>query len=191
MTVAARVTIVGGVWTLLHLYVGSHLIGGGGAAASPELRLLGWAGVLLLAWLPLASLITARRGTGAVGGGPLRGTLDWVGFTALGLSSLLIVFFGVADVLRLPVSGVTVLACAALVTAGGAVQAGRPRVVRVSVPIVDLPRDLEGFRIVQLSDLHVGPTLKRGFVERVVATANALDPDVVALTGDSADSPPR
>src|SRR5205807_2027339 len=64
MTVAARVTIVGGVWTLLHLYVGSHLIGGGGAAASPELRLLGWAGVLLLAWLPLASLITARRGTG-------------------------------------------------------------------------------------------------------------------------------
>jgi len=69
--------------------------------------------------------------------------------------------------------------------------ARRPATVRVvDVPIADLPADLVGFRIVQLSDLHVGPTLKRAFVERVVDTANGLDPDLIALTGDVADGFP-
>src|SRR2546426_4712093 len=52
-------------------------------------------------------------------------------------------------------------------------------------PIAGLPQDLQGFRIVQLSDLHVGPTLKRDFVERIVETANRLHPDLIALTGRS------
>jgi predicted MPP superfamily phosphohydrolase len=60
-------------------------------------------------------------------------------------------------------------------------------VVRVAVPIEGLPADLHGFRIVQLSDLHIGPTLRRAFVERVVQTANGLQPHLVALTGDVAD----
>jgi uncharacterized protein len=63
-------------------------------------------------------------------------------------------------------------------------------VVRVEVPIGGLPEDLQGFRIVQLSDLHVGPTLKRAFVERIVATANQLQPHLIALTGDVADGLP-
>ncbi|HYS20463.1 MAG TPA: metallophosphoesterase, partial [Gemmatimonadales bacterium] len=109
------------------------------------------------------------------------------GFTAMGLSSLLIVFFLATDLLRLPLSGLTVVGLAGVVTALGTLQARRPRVVRVFVPITDLPPDLQGFRIVQISDLHVGPTLNRRFVERVVATVNALSPDVVAVTGDVAD----
>src|SRR3989449_4314942 len=60
----------------------------------------------------------------------------------------------------------------------------------VDVPITGLPSDLEGFRIAQLSDLHVGPTLKRDFVERVVNTTNGLHPDLIALTGDVADGFP-
>src|SRR2546422_3065785 len=64
------------------------------------------------------------------------------------------------------------------------------RSVRVEVPIAGLPQDLQGFRIVQLSDLHVGPTLKRDFVERIVETANRLQPDLIALTGDVADGLP-
>jgi predicted MPP superfamily phosphohydrolase len=66
-------------------------------------------------------------------------------------------------------------------------QARRPRVVRVAVPIANLPPDLAGLRIVQLSDLHVGPTIRRRFVTAVVQTANALYPDLVAVTGDVAD----
>jgi predicted MPP superfamily phosphohydrolase len=47
-----------------------------------------------------------------------------------------------------------------------------------------LPQELDGFRIVQLSDLHHSPFTSREQIERAVATANSLQPDIVALTGD-------
>lgn len=60
-------------------------------------------------------------------------------------------------------------------------------VTEVRVPVDGLPRRLSGLTIVQLSDLHVGPTLEGRFVERLVERANALRPDVIALTGDLVD----
>ena len=77
------------------------------------------------------------------------------------------------------------------VTAGyGYYQARRtPAVRRVDVPIENLPPALVGLRIVQISDLHVGPTIKAPFVERVVARVNELQPDLIAFTGDLADGP--
>ena len=57
----------------------------------------------------------------------------------------------------------------------------------VRVPIDGLPGRMSGLTIVQLSDLHVGPTLGGRFVERLVERANALRPDVIALTGDLVD----
>lgn len=47
-----------------------------------------------------------------------------------------------------------------------------------------LPRQLDGFRIVQLSDIHHSPFTSREQIERAVATANRLQPDIIALTGD-------
>ena len=46
-----------------------------------------------------------------------------------------------------------------------------------------LPRELDGFRIVQLSDIHHSPFTSREQIERAVETANSLQPDIVALTG--------
>ena len=70
----------------------------------------------------------------------------------------------------------------------GYYQARRtPAVRRVDVPIANLPPALVGLRIVQISDLHVGPTIKAPFVERVVARVNELQPDLIAFTGDLAD----
>lgn len=62
-----------------------------------------------------------------------------------------------------------------------------PRVRRVSVPIDGLPESLEGFTIAHLTDLHVGPTIKRDFVVPVVERVRSLAPDAVALTGDFVD----
>jgi hypothetical protein len=182
-----RLGIVGGLWTLLNVYAGAHVLGPAELAGVP--RLLAWAGVVLVAWLPLVALVAARRGRGA---GPLMRVLDWVAYTALGMSSLLIVFFTAADLLHLgslnPTAVTAVVSTAAvLLTAAGMVLARRPRVVRVAVPIADLPSDLAGFRIVQLSDLHIGPTIRRRFVDAVVDRTNALRPDLVAVTGDVAD----
>ena len=57
----------------------------------------------------------------------------------------------------------------------------------VSIEIPHLAPGLEGLRIVQISDLHVGPTNRGSFVREVVEQVNALQPDLVAVTGDLAD----
>jgi uncharacterized protein len=48
----------------------------------------------------------------------------------------------------------------------------------------DLPRGLEGLRIAQLSDFHRSPVVRQWEIERAVARANALAPDLIVLTGD-------
>ena len=62
-----------------------------------------------------------------------------------------------------------------------------PSVVRVEVPLSRLPAAMDGFRIVQVSDLHVSTTIRRPYVAAVVAMVNALKPDLVAITGDLVD----
>lgn len=47
-----------------------------------------------------------------------------------------------------------------------------------------LPKQLDGFRVVQLSDIHHSPFTSREQIERAVATATRLQPDIIALTGD-------
>jgi uncharacterized protein len=70
----------------------------------------------------------------------------------------------------------------------GALTALRgPRLAAVDVPIEGLHPDLDGFRIAQVSDLHVGLTIRRRYVQRVVEIANSVDADAVALTGDIVD----
>jgi len=61
------------------------------------------------------------------------------------------------------------------------------RIKHVKVPISGLSLALEGFTIAQLSDLHVGPTIKRGYIERIVSKVNALNVDLIAITGDLVD----
>ncbi|RKH56057.1 metallophosphoesterase [Corallococcus llansteffanensis] len=90
-------------------------------------------------------------------------------------------------------------------TAGGALALGgglagygswraftAPEVTELVVRIPRLPRALEGLSIVQLTDLHVGAFIQRRFLDELVRRANALKPDLVAITGDLVDgSVPR
>jgi predicted MPP superfamily phosphohydrolase len=64
--------------------------------------------------------------------------------------------------------------------------AGRLRysVEKVDVPIADLPKELDGLRIVQLSDIHIGEFMPREEVRRAVDIANDLHADLAVLTGD-------
>ena len=63
----------------------------------------------------------------------------------------------------------------------------RPAIVEITVPVRDLPGSLQGFRIVQITDIHAGLTVTRPFVETVVEMANAQMGDIVAFTGDLVD----
>lgn len=76
-----------------------------------------------------------------------------------------------------------------LVLAGLWGYAGTRRLVvrPLDVSFPDLPRGLEGMRIVQLSDLHVGPHTSRRHLTRIVEAVRSAQPDLIALTGDQVD----
>lgn len=80
-----------------------------------------------------------------------------------------------------------------LAAAGTAVGTGvhqvlaEHRIVEVPVVLPRLPRALDGFTIVQLTDIHVGYTVSRSFVEDIVARAHDAGPDLIAITGDLVD----
>ncbi|MEO6120042.1 MAG: metallophosphoesterase [Terriglobales bacterium] len=57
-------------------------------------------------------------------------------------------------------------------------------VVRQRVRLARLPKAFEGFRIAQLSDVHLGPFTTANYIRRCVAITNGLNPDLIALTGD-------
>jgi predicted MPP superfamily phosphohydrolase len=188
---------------LLHAYVGWRLV--------PGLDSL--AGAVALAVLLLVSALTLPYGLGARRGGAGRGAaaLAWIGLVCMGLFSSLFVLTVVRDAGLLlagaasalwpgavsPATLVTpsaraVAIAAGLVTLWGFANARRvARVVRVDVPIAGLPAPLDGFTIAQVSDIHVGPTIKRPYVEAIVDSVNRLDVDLVAVTGDLVDGSVR
>jgi hypothetical protein len=86
------------------------------------------------------------------------------------------------------VTGAALLPAGLLATGLGFYFARRtPPVVDVEVRVPGLDPRLVGLRIVQISDIHVGPTIKRARIARMVAEIDALDADVVAITGDLVD----
>ncbi len=72
----------------------------------------------------------------------------------------------------------------------GSLQALSPKIYRVSVPIDNLPAEFVGFKIAQISDLHIGEMIGRSYVDSVIEKTNALEADVIALTGDIIDGNP-
>jgi len=80
----------------------------------------------------------------------------------------------------------TALVAALITAAAGAVLSlhQRPRIRRRDVEIEDLPQAFDGYRIVQISDLHCGPFASGRRVAGWVTAANRLQPDLIAVTGD-------
>ncbi|KXJ64113.1 serine/threonine protein phosphatase [Achromobacter xylosoxidans] len=185
---------------LAHVYVGARLI--------PDL-LLGREGdaaailflVLSCVLIPMGML--ARSSVNP----PWGDRIAWVGLLAMGLFSSLFVLTVLRDALLLILwlgnlaagaslpwtelrraSAWTVIGLALAGTLAGFYNARRrARVVDVDVPIAGLPQDLDGFTIVQISDIHVGPTIKRRYVQAIVDAVNEQLPDMIAITGDVVD----
>ena len=85
-----------------------------------------------------------------------------------------------------------IMAAAGVFTVYGLIQAKQtPGVKEITIPVPGLPKDLQGFRIVQITDIHVSPTIRRPFVEKVVQVVNGLGADIVVLTGDLVDGTVR
>jgi len=180
-----------GLLLLLHLYIGWRI--------APQLpgNTAGWVFGLLLAacaaLIPLA--FVGRRARQR----KVADRWSWAGMTALGLFSMLLLLTLLRDGLLLatlpfdlPVllasTAIAVPLLALAAALWGLIGARRtPRVREVEVPIDGLPAALHGFTIAQISDLHVGPTVKAPYVRAVVERVNALQADAVAITGDLVD----
>lgn len=190
------------VLLLAHAYVAMRL-------AMATSGVAGWV-MTLAALAAVYSAIMVGFGMRRAVGRRFGDATAWIGFLFLGLFSWLFVLTVLRDLVLLIAfcvraihSGVfSDLAFAALTNQSalavpvlslcavllGLFNARRlARVVEVDVMLTHLPVALHGFTIVQITDLHVGPTIKRGYVDAVVNTVNALVPDVIALTGDLVD----
>ncbi|MBL8922365.1 MAG: metallophosphoesterase [Myxococcaceae bacterium] len=66
-----------------------------------------------------------------------------------------------------------------------------PEITEVPIKLPGLPRALDGFTIVQLSDIHVGAVIQERFLDALVTEANRAKPDLVAITGDLVDGSPQ
>ena len=165
----------------------------------------GLAPVLLASALLLPMGLLAHR----VAKGALADRLAWVGLLCMGLFSSLLVLTALRDVLLAAVwvaatlgwspaqallpglragSALVVPLVALLVTVLGFWNARRTaRVVRVDVPVAALPDALVGFTVAQITDIHVGPTIKQHYLQAIVHKVNALEADMVAITGDLVD----
>jgi predicted MPP superfamily phosphohydrolase len=64
-------------------------------------------------------------------------------------------------------------------------------VIERPIPLPGLPSPLDGFTLVQITDLHAGPFMREKDIQGYVRRANALRPDLVVLTGDLVHSSPR
>jgi len=152
-----------------------------------------WSVDVAFFWLLIGWQLAQRRGASARS--RAWAAFGWVAAFATGLWATFVLLTLPVDLAALARSAAPpralmlgVLAVSALLAALGLRQALAGPVVReVSVPISGLPEALAGLRIVQVSDLHVGPMIAKDYVGAVVDDVLSLEPDLVALTGDIAD----
>ncbi len=194
-------TIVGGV----HYYIWRRLVRD--AAWPKRWRRLGTAAVIFLGVSLPVTMIFSRSLSGDISRVLLHFPFIWMGIMvflfwlllALDLAKLLSRLYtkiaGRRHVFnaqkRLTLR--RILAGSVLFTVGGLASAAvykgklKPKLRRQSIPLKRLPRRFDGFRIVQLTDLHLGNTLDGAWLKQVVSATNALEPDLIAITGDVVD----
>jgi predicted MPP superfamily phosphohydrolase len=187
-----------GVLASAHYYIALRLI------LDPELP-EPWRGLGLLAVAVLAALGVLQPIAERTLPEPFARVLAWPGGLWMGFFFLLLVTLSATDLalwalgaargvdadpgalaprLRaaFSVAVVGVLGIGAVLTA-----LRGPRLVCLEISPARWTRGLDGLRLVQLSDIHIGRILRRPFAESLVRRVNALDPDLIVITGDLVD----
>ncbi|HSY21729.1 MAG TPA: metallophosphoesterase [Polyangiaceae bacterium] len=198
--IATALGILSVISFLTHRYVWARLVRDV-SWPEPWGRVLGIAIFVMAALVPLS--FVAMRVLPRAASAPLA----WLVYTWLGFALYLFLFAALGDAARgfahlfgawpgdperraflARALAAGVAGAAAIVGVGGLANVARGFVVRrVRVPLARLPQSASGYSIVQLTDVHVGPTLGKNFVEQIVRETNALAPDMIVITGDLVD----
>lgn len=64
-----------------------------------------------------------------------------------------------------------------------------PKVKQQNIALTKLPKALSGFKIVQISDLHIGDIIQQDYIKNTVKLCNAEQADLIVITGDLVDAP--
>lgn len=194
------ISVLATLSTLAHYYVHRRLAVDPGWSDTTR-KGIGWALVVLGA-LPIVGMVITRSAPREVASPVVWAGMIWMGalfflllaLVALDLGKLVVRLFRGesldSDRRRFLARFVAAVAATSTVTLGArALYEGlaRVRVERVRVPLAKLSASKSGYKIVQLTDVHVGPTIGRDFTEHIVAEANALTPDMIVITGDLVD----
>ena len=195
-----------GVLWLMHGYVAWRIIPTLGISSSQTI--LAYTAVFILSLLPIIPIVLRMSGNES----KLIDKFSFVGYTSLGFFTLsffifvakdlvfqLIALFGhiinednpfdnsKRDFIKKSIS-ISMITLAGSATVYGFYSARKgPFIIKHDIYIKNLPEAFENFSIVQISDLHVGPTIKRPYVEDVLEKISHLNPDLIAVTGDLVD----
>ncbi|WP_163835360.1 metallophosphoesterase [Spartinivicinus ruber] len=134
----------------------------------------------------------------------------WPGYLTLGFVSILLIctfitypfrlllewglpFFGIIInqehqlFLAQAASGTAAIIAIVLAIIGVVTAISKPSISEIEVPIDRLSHKLDGYTIIQISDVHLGRTIGRSYAERIVQIANSLKGDLITITGDLVD----
>jgi predicted MPP superfamily phosphohydrolase len=196
-----RILIVIGILLLLNGYIALHIINHWPAAE--QHLILSWSVMALfvvLQMMPFIGRLFSRKSKRKYNGKIIAFIVNSLPYLAFGIFSCLFIYSLIADIFSLawelfivPADfekfNIHMLVVLALVTIGtiviGIIQAVRgPKVISIDIPLDNLPRGFDGFKIVQISDLHAGSMINGDYIRNIVTIVNDLKPDLIALTGD-------
>jgi predicted MPP superfamily phosphohydrolase len=203
--VPLRILIILAVLIAFNIYAGARVIARWPLAG--QHLVISWLVVAGILVLQLLAFFGNRMGFGELmqteSGQTLVVAVNWVSYIAFGAMTAFVAVVLAVDIVTLiwkkvaPPANVvdfdrrTLISLGAFAvgsTALGIFQArSGPMVKRVEVALRNLPQAFEGFTIAQVSDLHVGLTIRRPYTQTVVDIVNGLKPDMIALTGDFTD----
>ena len=194
------------VFLLMHGYVGWRIIPT--FNLSPISSFVAYAITFFLGFLPLLPIILRINGYES----KLIDKISLIGYTSLGFFTLSFTFLLFKDFLFQLVSfinnifndqqivdeskrdfikksvSIGIIGLTGSATAYGFYKARKgPHVIKENIFLKNLPSEFENYKIAQISDLHVGPTIKRPYVEKVFDTIANVNPDMLAVTGDLVD----
>ena len=179
---------------------------------SHPVKIIVWSVIVILAALPIIPIILRSKGFE----NESVDIFSWAGYISLGFFVLTFLTVITKDIVYIIIGMFTkiaayfentiepldssrrdfiqkMLSIGIITTTGASTLVGLynarkgPTIMRSNVSLNGLGKNLNGLTIAQISDLHVGPTIKEGYVEGVVNQVNELNPDIIAITGDLVD----
>ena len=196
---------IGMLW-LIHGYVAWRIIPTLGISSSQTN--LAYTTVFILSLLPIIPIALRMSGNES----KLIDRLSFLGYTSLGFFTLSFFIFVAKDLVLQMIAlfshlinednpfdnskrdfikksiNISMITLAGSATVYGFYSARKgPFIIKHDIYIKNLPDAYENFSIAQISDLHVGPTIKRPYVEDVLEKISHLNPDLIAVTGDLVD----